>query len=100
MFTRGEEIHSIQQPGRFRWLCLPQSTADYSGWLRNPAPVHTMWGPGSIAKVVCNSNNSMVYGTQIRKLLLGFIDQQTYLSGPHIVHVFFLGHTPNTDSAP
>ena len=40
--------------------------------------IHTMWGPRSIAKLVHNSNVTMVYGTQNNELVTGAnLNQQT-----------------------
>ena len=48
-----------------------------------------MWGPRSIAKLVYNSNFTMVYGTQITIVFMVLINQ-LITGGPHIVGIGML----------
>ena len=44
-----------------------------------------MWGPRSIAKLVYKPDFTMVYGTQITIVFMGFINQRSHHWGAHIV---------------
>ena len=58
------------------------------GSLKLGTQTGTKWGPRSIAKLVYNSNNYLVYGTYNYSYIMGFINH-LITGGPHLVWYHF-----------